>query len=164
MDLTGKMFRNSIRILNVNGILEKHAGEYNCSFLDKALHGYIVISNVKYSEDTIVKYFSECSNTDIISKVKHMFSMNYVACRSIANGIEYVKSSDYSLRILNYGIILMGPCITNIFETYINFEPLTVIYGAFHLDKPIAEEDYYKIFNKVKKLKEDLDKLWTDVV
>ena len=163
MDLVGKMFRNSIRILHVNGILGKSMGDtiYNCSFLDKGLYGYMVAHSAKYREENIMKYFSGCPNTDIILKAERMLSINYVACRSIINSIESVESNDYAIRVLDYGIIIKGPYTANIFKTYICSEPTCVVYGNTLLYKSISEEDYYRILKKVNNLKKDLDELWT---
>lgn len=160
MDLTGKMFRNSIRVLRVNGIFERPTGGYNCSFLDKGSCGYSVAHSARYREESIMKYFSECPTTDIISKAEHMLSMNYIACYSTINNIEYIEHSDYSVRVLSCGIIIKGPYTANIFKASMYLESTIVIYGDINLYKPITKEDYYKILDKVKKLKEDLDDLW----
>ena len=166
MDLVGKTFYCSLRILYVDRILEKSKEGiiYKSSYLDNGPYGYSVGYYTEYEERLIkhlsALHYSECPDTNIISKVKCMLKMNYLACRTIANNIKLVKSSDYRIKIQSTSIILWGHHTILIYDNYMYLEPVNEA-EQFKFVEAITEEDYNRIFDKVKQLKEDIDKLWT---
>lgn len=176
MDLVGKTFRSPIRILYVertlgkrdyiDTILGRHEKDilYKSICLDKGLYGYSVSYYTEYEEPLIkhlsALHYSVCPNTNIISKVKYMLKMNYLACRTIANSITPVEYSDYRIKIQSTSIILWGHHTIMIYEHNIYLEPVDES-EQFKFVEAITEEDYNRIFDKVKQLKEDIDKLWT---
>lgn len=166
MDLVGKTFRNKSTIVYVESV-KRSAPDiqgtlYNCICMDKNAFGYSIGHLVHLGKNIRINYPTEVS-TNIIFKVKSMLYMNYVACRSNANNTKIVKHSKHIMDASS-GLLLCGEYGIDIYPDYIRLQPIDESYWLYGLGNYITKKDYNKIFYRVKKLKKDIDKLWTDVV
>lgn len=165
MDLVGKAFRNEYTMIYVESIekfSEKYTS-YNIITLSKEKFGYNLGHHTM--RNTAITYtFPTETDKNVVLKAKVMFELNYIACCSLAKNVKVVKSSRHLIRI-GSGVLLWGSYDVNIYKYYIRVYPMTQRISEYYgLGEHITKKDYNKIFHKVKQLKKDFDKLWTDVV
>lgn len=165
MDLVGRAFRSENTIVYVKSINKssRKGTSYNTIVFSKRKFSY----NLGYNtmpENSITYVFPIETDKNIVLKAKAMFELNYIACHAIVKNAKVVKSSRHII-YSGYGILLWGLHSVNIYQYYIRVQPMTEdVSNYYRLGKHITKKDYNKIFHKVKQLKKDFDKLWTDVV
>ena len=163
MDLVGKAFRNENTMVYVESILSGRSTSYNIIIFSKEKFGYNLGHHTM--RDTVITYtFPIEMDKNIVLKARAMFELNYIACCSLAKNAKVVKSSRHLIHV-GSGVLLWGSYAVNIHKYYIRVCPMTQRISEYYgLGEYITKKDYNKIFRKVKQLRKDFDKLWTDVV
>lgn len=165
MDLTGKAFRNESTMVYVKSMTRssRKGTWYDVIVFSKEKFSYN-IGHDNMLEATITYVFPIETDSDTVLKAKAIFELNYIACYALAKNTKIVKSSRHVINI-GFGILLWGLYTVNIYKYYISIKPMTESISIYYrVTKHITKKDYNKIFRRVKQLRKDLDKLWTDVV